>query len=150
MKSLKEALKEADRARVIEDVVALIDSEVRSKSGLTGVALKGGYKVVKKLKGGRMIHLAADALLDAFTDAIEPIHQEFRDGASGGTFEVFLAKNESRASNALLGITDKRAEKSDHKVLRKTYGKLRPQADKHVRAALPGVGRLADRYTAES
>lgn len=149
MKSLKEALMDAERGKLIDDVVELIDDEVRGKNGLTGLALKGGYKVVKKLKGGRMIHKAVDNLLDDFTDAIEPIHAEYRESAaSDASFALYLRDHDAQASNALLAITDKRAEGADNRVVLKTYQKLRPQADKHVRQALDGVGRLADRYTA--
>lgn len=147
IKSLKTALQEARRDKVVDDVVALIDSEVQSKSGLSGLAIKGGYKAVKALKNGKMIRLAADGLLDAFTDAIEPLHQRFRD-EGGDSFVPFLERNATEATNALLAITDKRAERSDHRILKSTYLKLRPQGEVHVKQALPGVGRLADKYTA--
>ncbi len=147
MKSLKEAIQAADRQVVIADMVKLIDSEVKSKSGLSGMAIKTGYKVVKKLKGGRMIEKASGMLLDPFTDAIEPIHAEFRETGASSGFASFLQSNSDRACDALLGITDRKAQDAENPVLRKTYSKLRPQAVKHVKDALPGVGRLADKYT---
>ena len=145
-RSLKEVLAAADRTKLVDDVVRLIDEEVSRKGGVTGLALKGGYAVVKKLKGGRMIHLAANNLLDDFTDAIDKIYEKFLGEGGTGGFTAFLARHEGEATQALLGITDARAKNSDHGVLRKTYEKLRPQAEKHVKEALPGVGRLVTRY----
>jgi len=146
MKPMKEALAAADRQTLIADVVKLIDSEVKSKSGLSGLALKSGYKVIKKLKNGRMISSAVNNLLDEFTNAIAPLHDEFRD-SSETSFANFLNSNSARATDALLSITDERARIADHKVLRSTYNKLRGQAVKHVKDALPGLGHLIDSYT---
>jgi hypothetical protein len=150
MKSLKEVLATADRNKLIEDVVSLIDGEVDSKGGLSGMALKGGYKVVKRLKGGRMIHKAVGFLLDDFTGAVEPLHDEYRQSGATGSFADFLVRNDARATDALLGITDGRIGQAENPVIKKTYKKLRPQATGHVKAALPGLGRLIDGYTAGS
>lgn len=150
MKSLLEVVKDPTlRPRVVQDATALIDSEVARKGGLTGMALKGGYKVVKKLKGGRMIPDAVDHLLDEFSGAIEPLHAEYREAEDRtGGFEGFLRTRDRRAADALLAITDRRAERSDNRILVGTYRKLRPTAIEHVREALPGVGRMIDRYAA--
>ncbi len=148
MKPMKQALADANRDTLIDDVVKLIDSEVAKKGGISGFALKKGYKVVKALKGGRMIHKATNHLLDDFTDAVAPLHDEYREAGAQGTFSDYLRRNDKKASDALLGITDKRAQRAEHKLMKKTYSTLRPQAEKHVRDALPGLGQLIDRYTA--
>lgn len=150
MGELKNRLDQVDRQRVIADTVTLIDDEVRAKKGISGMALKGGYKVVKKLKGGRMIEKAVDNLLDEFTDALDPLYVEFLDQDTQKTFERYLRGHAPQAANALLGITDARADRADNKVLKKTYAKLRGQAQKHVTQALPGVGRLIDKHAPRS
>ena len=124
----------------------MIDDEVGKKSGLTGMAIKGGYKVVKKLDGGQMIPRTVDGLLDEFCGAIEPLHAEYRDADASGSFASFLQGRSNDAVNALLSITDGRAQRTRHKVLKKTYQKLRPMAEKNVVEALPGVGRVIDRH----
>jgi hypothetical protein len=146
MATLKETLAETDRQVVIRDTVTLIDAEVSRKSGMTGLALKGGYKVVKKLRGGRMIDDAVDYLLDDFTDALDPMYQEYLEDESASTFERYLSGRSDEAADALLAITDGKAERAENKVLLKTYKKLRGQAKKHVVEALPGVGRLIDQH----
>ncbi len=146
MSYLKERLAEADRKTVIADTVKLIDEEVASKGGLSGVALKGGYKVVKKLKNGRMIDKAVDMLLDDFTDALSPLHDSYREQDAKTTFSSYLQSNDRAASDALLSITDEKAKRAESKVVASTYKKLRGQAEKHVKDALPGVGRLIERH----
>ena len=145
MTTLTERLQSVDRSLVINDTARLIDQEVRDKSGLSGMAIKGGYKVVKKLKPN-MIEEAIDHLLDDFTAALDPLYQEFLTTESVESFQVFIKDHDTRAANDLLSITDARAERSDKQVLKSTYGKLRGQAEKHVREALPAVGTLIDRH----
>ncbi len=145
MTSLTERLETVDRQDVIADSAQLIDDEVKSKSGLSGMALKGGYGAVKKLKPN-MIEEAVDALLDEFSEALDPLYQEFVGDDEVETFEAYLQDHADQAAEDLLSITDARAEQSDHKTLNKVYQKLRGQAEQHVRQALPGVGRLIDEH----
>lgn len=146
MSSLSEILDSADRATLVNDVVGVIEGEVSRKSGITGLALKGGYKVVKRLKKGRMIHLAADNLLDDFAKALDPVWDEYVEAGKSGSFANHLQRNDRRAADALLAITDGRARRAETPVIKKTYQKLRGQAQKHVIEALPAVGRLIDKY----
>ncbi|TXD36455.1 hypothetical protein FRC98_11475 [Lujinxingia vulgaris] len=145
MPTLTEKLAKVDRQKVIKDAARLIEDEVASKSGLSGMAIKGGYKVVKKIKPA-MIEESIDHLLDSFTGALDPLYQDYVENAALSTFEAYIQKHDDRAANDLLSITDAKAERSDNKILKSTYGKLRGQAEKHVKDALPGVGRLIDRY----
>ncbi len=145
MTSLTERLQAVDRKIVIHDTETLIDDEVKAKSGISGMAIKGGYKVVKKVRPG-IIPDAIDHLLDEFTEALDPLYAEFLETDSEENFESFIQRHENRAAQDLLAITDARAEQSDKQVLKSTYGKLRGQAEKHVKQALPGVGRLIDRH----
>lgn len=146
MADLKRRLDEVDRASVITDTVKLIDEEVARKSGVTGLALKGGYKVVKKLRGGRMIEEAVDHLLDDFSTALSPLYADYCASPDTASFEQHLSQNADEAADALLGITDAKLERAENKVIIKTYEKLRGQAEKHVVEALPGVGRLIDHH----
>ncbi len=146
MSYLKERLETNDRNAIIADTVRLIDAEVQRKSGLTGMALKGGYKAVKKMRSGTMISKAVDFLLDDFTEALAPMHDSFRAQDTHTTFDRYLVSQGTNASDALLTITDRKAANSENRVVKATYNKLRGQAQKHVLEALPGVGRLIDTY----
>ncbi|MFB6373880.1 MAG: hypothetical protein ABEN55_12400 [Bradymonadaceae bacterium] len=149
MAQLQETLDQVDRDVIVRDVVELIDEEVNSKGGLTGMALKGGYNAVKQMRDGRMIRKAVDDMLDEFTQALEPLYEDFMADDTSGTFEDYLDTHQDRATQALLGITDRRAENADNQFLAKTYNKLRGQAEGHVTDALPRVGRLIDKHAGE-
>lgn len=148
-RSLEEALGEADvRPNIVNDTVRVIDQEVERKSGITGMALRAGYAFVSKLQGGQMVPKAVDGLLDEFASAIQPLHAAYQEQGGTGGFGPFLVARKAEASNALLAITDKRAERHDNRALVSAYRKLRPTAIRHVEEALPAVGGLIDRYTA--
>jgi hypothetical protein len=146
MSKLQDILAQTDRRALVDDVVTLIDEEVDSKGGFGGVALKTGYKAVKRLRGGRMIEEAADALLDDFTRALSPLYDDYLDAEGYDTFEAYLDDHPREATDALLSITDDKAEGAENQILRKTYGKLRGSAEGHVEDALPAVGRLIDKH----
>jgi hypothetical protein len=129
------------RPRVLSDCERLIDDEVASKGGLSGLAIKGAYRVVCAVKPG-IVREALDGLLDDFVKRLEPFYEEHRKG--GGEPRAFgdaLGRKQSQVADALLGITDDRAKRAKNDTLKSAYGKLRPQAKKHVEEAIPRVGR---------
>jgi hypothetical protein len=145
---LKDVLLAQDaRARVIDDAVELLEDEVRSKTGVSGMAVKAGYKVFKKVKPG-VTRVAVDNLLDDFAEALDPYYQEHLESGRGGSIAQTLLPKRREVAESLLSITDARAEKHEGGVLKKTYYKLRPTAVKHTEAAVPGVARLVDKHTA--
>jgi hypothetical protein len=142
--SLKERLgQEPQRKAVVTDACDVLDQEVADKSGLTGIAIKGAYSIVKNIKPG-FVQEVVDGLLDDFLDALDPIYQEASQKQQPPG--RYLAANGERAADALLGITDERAARSSRAVIRKTYDKLRPSAKKQVASAAPRLGQLLDRH----
>jgi len=135
---------QAKRKTLIEDCAQLIDDEVKRKGGISGMAIKTGYKMVKGFKPG-FIPRTVDALLDDFASALQPVAQEAQE--KGKSVGAYFIQEKSRVADNLLGITDKRAERSSHKTIKNAYEKLRPTAKKHVEEAVPGVGRLIEKYT---
>lgn len=144
MTSLKERLGQPpQRNAVVSDACEVLDQEVADKSGLTGIAIKGAYGIVKGIKPG-FVPEVVDGLLDDFLDALDPIYREAleRNQAPG----KHLMANADRAADALLAITDGRVARSTRPVIQKTYEKLRPTAKKHVVAAAPRLGDMLDRH----
>jgi uncharacterized protein DUF6918 len=142
--SLKERLGQPpQRKAVVTDACQVLDQEVADKSGLTGIAIKGAYAVVKGIKPG-FVEEVVDGLLDDFLVALDPIYQEALERKE--TPGRHLAANGDRVADALLAITDARAARSTRAVIQKTYGKLRPTAKKHVASAAPRLGALLDRH----
>jgi hypothetical protein len=132
------------RQKVIDDACRVLDEEVADKSGLGGMAVKATYAIVKGVKPG-FIRDAVDRLLDEFLDIMDTFVAEARTkNIKPGTL---ILNDKARVANALLAVTDRRAEKADNGVVRKGYDKLRPAAQKHVEAAGPRIARLLDKYT---
>ena len=83
MPHLKELAQDsAKRSQVIDDACRVLDLEVADKSGLSGMAIKAGYKLVQGVKPG-FVRQAVDDLLDDFLDALDPIYQEASAGRPG-------------------------------------------------------------------
>ena len=136
----------AKRPQVLSDCERIIDEEVSDKGGLTGLAIKGAYKVVCAIKPG-VIREVMDGLLDDFVKRLEPFYAEHRAaGKDGKAFADTLLAKKSTVADALLGITDDRAKTAKNNTMKSAYEKLRPQAKKHVEEALPRVARTLSRY----
>jgi hypothetical protein len=141
---LRERLGSGDvRQKLIDDACQVLDAEVADKSGLGGMAVKTVFKVVKGIKPG-FIRGAVDHLLDEFLDVMDPFVVEAKSKNTRPS-SIILA-DKSRMANALLAVTDRRAEKAQNAVVRKSYDQLRSAAQKHVEASAPRVGQLLDKY----
>lgn len=135
------------RQAVIEDCCRVLDLEVADKRGLGGVAIKGAYNLVKGIRPG-FVRDVVDHLLDDFLAALDPVYQEaIAEGASPGDY---LKRNNERVADALLAVTDARAQQAERPMIKKTYDKLRPTAKTHVAAAAPRLADLLDRHTSAS
>jgi hypothetical protein len=144
MPSLSETLLDtAKKDSVISDCVALIDAEVADKSGFSGFAIKAGYKVVKGIKPGFIRQAVTDMLPD-FVKALDPVYADAR--SQNKPAADFFPANSSRVADALLSVTDARAERVKSGVVKSTYDKLRDSAKKNVEAALPRLGKMVDKH----
>jgi hypothetical protein len=130
--------------QVIADCEELIDNEVSDMSGISGMAVKLAYRTVKTFSSGH-VHYMVETLLPRMADALQPYWAEFSAGG-GGSFGDYLAKREDEASEALLSITDERGRNSSRPTIVKAYNTVRNGATKHVKAALPQVGALVQKY----
>jgi len=149
MSTLKELVAQPGmRDRIIDDSVVVLEQEVSKKGGMSGMLIKGGFKVISKLERGRMLHRLVDFLLDEFVDALEPFYADFmsQDAGSRPSFSAYVNRREDDVANALLGVTDRKRERAKNKVLIKTYDKLRPYALKNVLEGVPAVGQLFERH----
>ncbi len=145
MSTLKEILaREGTRPQVIRDCEQVIEEEVASK-GLAGIAIKGAFAVVKAIKPG-FIPEVIDGLLDDFADRLDPMYQAAK--GKNEPVTVYFNSHAGEAAEALLGITDQRAERAKNQVIKTAYQKLRPMAKKHTELAIPRVGRLVAKYDA--
>ena len=130
------------RRDVVKACVDLVESEVANKSGLSGMAIKAGYKVVKALKPG-MIPGAVDTLLPEFAAAMQPLYEKASEGAADpkDAFPKYLTTHADETADALLEVTDAKADRAKNKTVKKTYDRLRGSARENVRAAVPGLAK---------
>lgn len=142
MSTLGEIL-EAKKPEVVDDCLHLIEAEVEDKGGLSGFAIKAGYKTIKGVKPG-FIKQAVSDLLPEFASALDPLYQEAKSKSApvGDHFKT----NSARVADALLAITDAKAERSKSGVVKGTYDKLRGTAKKNVEAAVPRLGNMVQKF----
>lgn len=146
MTSLREQFGAGDRrAALIEDAVKVLDEEVAEKSGLTGIAIKGAYKLVQGMRPGFVRHVIEN-LLNDFLTALEPVYAEAveKKRPAGN----YLLEQRERVADALLSVTDSRAQTAQSAAIKSAYAKLRPMAKKQVDAAAPRLAKLIDRHAA--
>jgi hypothetical protein len=133
---------EPTRATLVAACARLVDDEVRGKSGLSGVAIKGAYAAVKKIKPG-FVEGVIDALYDEWVGKMEGHFARWRAGGQGG-FAGFVAARAEDVAEDLLAVTDQRAKTTKHRAAASFYDKLRPAAKKNVAAAVPKLGALME------
>jgi hypothetical protein len=139
-------LKPPMREQIIRESREVLDAEVADKRGVSGLAVKGTFKVVKGIKPG-LIPNVIDGLLDDFMGKIEPFWNSWKEDPKGKTCRQHFIDNGPAVAEALLDITDARARKNKSKVLVKSYQKLRPKGREHVIAAMPRVGAMIEKHT---
>lgn len=142
--SLVDALtNDTKKPEIIKDCCDLIDAEVKDRDGLSGFAIKAGYKAVKGIKPGFVEHAVED-LLPEFAKALDPIYTDAK--AQSRPVSDFFASNASRVADALLSITDAKAQRAKSGIAKGAYDKLRGSAKKNVEQAAPRLGRLVEKY----
>ena len=133
-----------NKPHVIDDCLTLIDEEVKGKSGISGTAVKLAYKTANTFASGYLRGMVELLAPDMIVE-LEPFWADF--SASGaGDFGDYLVKHGDAVSEALLSVTDRRAETSTRPTILKAYKTVRGGASKHVTAALPALGALVQKY----
>jgi hypothetical protein len=131
------------RTQVIADCEKVIEEEVSSK-GLAGIPIKAAYAIVKAIKPG-FISEVIDHMLDDFSTKLDPLYQAAR--SKNEPVTAYFNARTGEVAEALLSITDARAQRAKNQTLRSAYDKLRPAGKKHVEAAVPRVARLIDKHS---
>jgi hypothetical protein len=145
MSTLKDILsRPGARPQVIRDCEQIIDEEVASK-GLAGIPIKAAYAIVKTVKPG-FIPEVIDGLLDDFADRLDPLYQAAK--TKSEPIPAYFGARAAEAAEALLGITDQRAQRAKNQVVKTAYEKMRPTAKKHTEAAIPRVSRMIAKHDA--
>jgi hypothetical protein len=134
---------ETTKKNVIKDCCELIDAEVKDKGGISGLAIKAGYGTVKGIKPG-FVEKAVEDLLPEFAKALDPIYADAK--SQNKPVADFFSSNASRVADALLAITDAKAQRAKSGVAKSAYDKLRSSAKKNVEQAAPRLGKLLEKH----
>lgn len=148
MTSIKARLLDpAVRPALVQDCCNLIEQTVKNTKGMSGLLVKGAYSTVKAIKSG-FVEGVVDALLDEWIEKLEIFEAEHAQLENAGSLRDYLVTHKERVANALLEVTDKRAETTKHKTAAKVYHKLRPSALTHVTDVLPALADVVAKYSA--
>lgn len=134
--------------QVVADCEQLVNGQVAAMPGIAGTAVKLAYKTVRTFDTGH-IHFMIEQLLPNVAEALQPYWAGFTVAGGefgGGEFGDYLARHEDEVAEALLAITDERGRNSHRPTIVKAYNTVRGGAAKHVKAALPNVGALVQKY----
>ena len=134
----------AARPAVVADACTLIEEEVARTSGISGMAVRSAFKVMTGVRPG-IVPSAVDGLLDPFADQLDPFYQEHL--STGQPLVEVLSTQRTSMAEALLAITDDRAERTRQTTLRRAYQRVRGSARGYVEAAAPGIAGLIDAHT---
>ena len=148
MKSLREIIEDPKVSQsVLSDGLRVLDEEIAKRSGIGGMAIKGAYKVVKNIQGGRTLEKAVKILMPEFIDRLDPYFARFQEEGKGKTWDQYLRPHYDTLADELLSVTDRKILGTDNRGVRGTYDKFRPKAKKEVAASLPALARMIERYT---
>jgi len=136
------------RTRVIDDCSKLIDEEIAAKGGLTGIAFKGAYRLVKAVRA-TFVRDVIDAMLDEWVSSLEPFHEEWRTGGGRASLADFLSARREAVAEKLLEVTDSRAQRVRTVSIKSLYARLRPTAKRHEEEAVPRLGSVVERRLRE-
>lgn len=149
MGTLRETLlTDARRPQLLADCQGVLDAEVAAKGGLSGMALKGAYRTVQKIKPG-FVRGVMNLLLDEWVTDLEDTYQAWQADDGGGTYGSYLLARRDEVAERLLSVTDRRAAGTKHRTAGKLYKKLRPGAKAQVKESLPRACTVLDKHLAE-
>ncbi|MET7773856.1 hypothetical protein [Nocardia sp. NPDC005366] len=135
---------DAKRTAFLADAKDVLDAEVSDKGGASGLAVKGGYAAVKKISPS-IVPDALESLAPKLVAQLDPFWQEYTATGEGRFADLLVSKSDAVAE-ALLSVTDARAEASSRPALQKVYSSMRSSAKKNVIEALPRLGDLVQRH----
>ncbi|MGB7983150.1 MAG: hypothetical protein WCF36_20390 [Candidatus Nanopelagicales bacterium] len=132
------------RPVVVHDAIELIDQEVARTNGFSGLAIRSAHRVLTGVRPG-MVGSAVEGLLEPFAERLDPFYQQSL--TTGRPLADILVSQRRAMAEALLSITDAKAERTSQATLRRAYLRVRGTARGHVEAAAPGIAALIDAHT---
>ena len=129
------------KASIVDDCTHLVDEQVTNKRGMSGMAIKTAYRVIKGI-GPTYLRGAIGRVLPEALNALEPMWHE---GLQSGDPVKHLIQNQSSTAEILLGVTDKRIQNSSGAVAG-VYKKLRKSIKSDVEEAVPDLASILGKH----
>lgn len=142
---LNDRISSNDYASMAKDCTHLIDEQVSAKTGLSGMALKATYKVVKGI-GNDYVPGAIRRLLPETLTALSPLWTE---GTQQGDSVAYLTEHSDRTADVILSTTDARIAKKGGGLVGASYQKLRKSVKRDVVNAVPELAKIIDKYAGQ-
>lgn len=140
--SLASALGDATD-ELVRRSVALVDQELRAAEGVTGVTLRAGRALLEKAKPGFLERVMLRLWPD-LARALDPFYQEAV--RSGAPLTDAFRSRAGEVAEAIVGVADAHAERTESDVVKGTYAKLRGPARRQIESAAPKLGELVQGY----
>jgi hypothetical protein len=126
---------------LVKELTLVVEHEVEKKSGVAGFMIKSAFKVLNSIKPA-MIEQSITDLLPDFIKAFNQIYLDFEKSPLAGDLVKYMTLHQKKIADALLAVTDDKANVGKHKLLIETYKKLRPLAQEQVANALPAIAKV--------
>ena len=130
------------KSSMAADCAKLMDEQVAAKSGVSGMAFKATYRVVKGLSSD-YIPGAIQRLLPEAISALEPMWEE---GLVSGDPVAFLTQNSELTADTILSVTDAKIQRVKSKLICTSYSKLRKSVKSDISAAVPGFAGILSKH----
>jgi hypothetical protein len=130
------------KASMAADCTKLMDEQVATKGGISGLALKATYGVVKGISAD-YIPGAIQRLLPEAISALDPMWEE---GIQAGDPVAHLTQNSERTADTILSVTDAKIKRVNNGLICSSYNKLRKSVKGDISAAVPGLAKIIGRH----
>lgn len=131
------------KASMAAECATLLDEQVASKNGISGLTVKAAYRALKGI-GPTYVPRALQRLLPKALEALDPLWEQ---GEEKGEPVEFLSSNRVEAAEALLTMTDGVVSTSKNKIVVAAYKQVRKSLKGDVETAIPGFAEIIQRHT---
>lgn len=134
------------RPAVVADVEQIVNTNISSQKGLTGIALKGAVATAEKIDA-QIVTKGINTMLPELIEALSPQWEAFQ--TSGETdFGAYLSGRQDEVADSILVVADRNAEAINVPALAKTYKTLRGKAAGMIKPQIPAIGNIIQKHMA--
>ncbi|MDO9452673.1 MAG: hypothetical protein Q7J29_07410 [Stagnimonas sp.] len=131
---------------LVNDLARTVETHIAGKSGIAGMAMKMGFHALRSAKPDIAVR-ATRTLLPDISQALDPLHAEFKSG-NGEDFGSFLGQHAERAAQLVIGAADRRIGSIENSTAKAVYQRFRGSAGDELQKLLPALGQVLARHIA--